>query len=49
LCLELTAEQKEYQMLAKKFSQEEIIPKAAHHDKTGEVGSIKIVQMNQLL
>ena len=36
IILELNAEQKEYQQLAKKFSQEEIIPKAAHHDKTGE-------------
>lgn len=33
---ELTNEQKEYQLLARKFAQEEIIPKAPHHDKTGE-------------
>jgi hypothetical protein len=35
---ELTNEQKEYQQLARKFAREEIIPKAAHHDRTGEVG-----------
>lgn len=33
---QLTAEQEEYQQLARKFCREEIIPKAAHHDKTGE-------------
>lgn len=33
---ELNDEQKEYQQLARKFAQEEIIPKAAYHDKTGE-------------
>lgn len=33
---ELTKEQQEYQQLARKFAQEEIIPVAAHHDKTGE-------------
>jgi acyl-CoA dehydrogenase len=33
---ELTDEQKEFRDLAKKFAQEEIIPNAAHHDKTGE-------------
>jgi len=33
---ELTPEQKEYQQLARKFALEEIIPVAAHHDKTGE-------------
>lgn len=32
----LTDEQREYQELARKFAQEEIIPKAAFHDKTGE-------------
>ncbi len=42
--LELTNEQKEYQLLARKFAREEIIPKAKHHDLTGEVRrySIKI-------
>jgi hypothetical protein len=35
--LELTNEQKEYQLLARKFAREEIIPKAKHHDLTGEV------------
>lgn len=33
---ELSNEQKEYQLLARKFALEEIIPKAPHHDKTGE-------------
>lgn len=33
---ELSAEQREYRDLARKFAAEEIIPKAAHHDKTGE-------------
>lgn len=33
---ELTNEQKEYQLLARKFAREEIIPKAKHHDLTGE-------------
>ena len=35
--LDLSSEQKEYQDLAKKFAREEIIPKAAEYDKTGEV------------
>lgn len=35
-CFELSPEQKEIQQLARKFAREEIIPKAAHHDKTGE-------------
>jgi len=33
---ELNDEQKEYKALARKFAAEEIIPVAAHHDKTGE-------------
>jgi len=33
---ELTEDQKDYQELARKFTAEEVIPKAAHHDKTGE-------------
>jgi len=33
---ELNDEQKEYQEVARKFAREEMIPKAAHHDKTGE-------------
>ena len=33
---ELTQEQKEIQQMARKFAREEIIPKAAHLDKTGE-------------
>ncbi|XP_033642762.1 medium-chain specific acyl-CoA dehydrogenase, mitochondrial-like [Asterias rubens] len=36
LAFELSDEQKEYQELARKFTKEEIIPKAAEHDKTGE-------------
>lgn len=34
--LTLTDEQREFQDLARKFTREEIIPKAPHHDKTGE-------------
>lgn len=33
---DLTDEQKEFRDLARKFTAEEIIPNAAHHDKTGE-------------
>jgi len=33
---ELSDEQKEFQQLARKFCREEIIPKAPHHDQTGE-------------
>jgi len=33
---DLTDEQKEFKDLAKKFTADEIIPNAAHHDKTGE-------------
>lgn len=33
---DLTPEQQEYKELAAKFAREEIIPKAAHYDKTGE-------------
>ncbi|KAL3247241.1 hypothetical protein MRX96_057176 [Rhipicephalus microplus] len=33
---ELSDEQKEYQNLARKFAREEILPKAAHYDRTGE-------------
>jgi acyl-CoA dehydrogenase len=36
LNFELTADQLAFRDLAKKFAQEEIIPKAAHHDLTGE-------------
>src|ERR1043165_8547417 len=32
----LTEEQQSYQELARKFSREEIMPKAAYHDQTGE-------------
>ena len=32
----LSADQKQLQEMARKFAKEEIIPKAAHHDKTGE-------------
>ena len=34
--LSLSEEQKQLQELARKFAKEEIIPKAAHHDETGE-------------
>lgn len=33
---EYSAEQKEFRDLARKFAREEVLPKAAHHDKTGE-------------
>jgi acyl-CoA dehydrogenase len=36
LSFELSDDQKELKELAKKFTQAEIIPKAAHHDQTGE-------------
>ena len=32
----LSDEQKQLQELARKFTKEEVIPKAAHHDETGE-------------
>lgn len=35
---ELNEEQQAYQDMARKFAVEEIIPKAAYHDQTGEVG-----------
>lgn len=35
-CFELSEEQREYQNLARKFAREEVLPKAAHHDRTGE-------------
>lgn len=35
-CFELSPEQSEFQQLARKFAREEIMPVAAHHDKTGE-------------
>lgn len=34
--MSLTDEQREMQDLARKFTREEIIPKAQHHDETGE-------------
>lgn len=34
---DLTTQQLEFQELARKFTAEEIIPVAAHHDQTGEV------------
>ena len=37
LNLELTNEQREIQEVARKFTRDEIIPKATHHDQTGEV------------
>jgi acyl-CoA dehydrogenase len=36
LNFELTDEQKAIQQMARKFTQEEVIPKAVHHDRTGE-------------
>eukprot|EP01098_Paradermamoeba_levis_P013484 TRINITY_DN6158_c0_g1_i2.p1 TRINITY_DN6158_c0_g1~~TRINITY_DN6158_c0_g1_i2.p1 ORF type:complete len:428 (-),score=139.60 TRINITY_DN6158_c0_g1_i2:21-1304(-) len=33
---DLSPQQLEFQELAKKFTQEEVIPKAVHHDRTGE-------------
>lgn len=36
LCFDLSEEQLEFQALARKFAKDEIIPKAAHHDRTGE-------------
>lgn len=34
---ELSDEEKEFKELARKFTEDEIMPVAAHHDKTGEV------------
>lgn len=36
ISFELSDEQKEFQNVARKFTREEIIPNAPHHDKTGE-------------
>jgi len=36
VAFELNETQKEFQELARKFAEDEIIPKAAHHDRTGE-------------
>jgi len=36
MSFELTEEQRAYQQLARKFAQEEVIDRAAHHDVTGE-------------
>jgi acyl-CoA dehydrogenase len=36
LISELTPEQREVQELARKFAREDVIPVAAHHDRTGE-------------
>jgi len=41
---ELSGEQKEIQQLARKFTKEEIIPNAAHYDKTGEVKKYEIIK-----
>jgi len=35
-CFELSPEQQEFQQTARKFVREEVIPVAAHHDRTGE-------------
>ena len=34
---ELSPEQKEYQETARKFAREEVVPRAAEYDRTGEV------------
>lgn len=44
---ELSAEQKEMQQLARKFTKEEIIPNAPHYDKTGEVKTDEIDGQNE--
>ena len=44
-CLEFTNEQREIQQLAQKFTQDEIIPKAAYHDQTGEVTDLCIIMV----
>ncbi|CAF1095908.1 unnamed protein product [Rotaria sordida] len=44
LNFELTSEQKEIQLLARKFTKEEIIPNAAHYDKTGEDAAAKVIR-----
>jgi len=36
-CAEFTDEQREIQQVARRFAKDEIIPKAAYHDQTGEV------------
>lgn len=36
ISFDLSDEQKEFQEVARKFTREEIIPNAAHYDKTGE-------------
>ena len=36
-CAEFTDEQREMQQVVRKFVQDEVIPKAAYHDQTGEV------------
>jgi hypothetical protein len=41
----LSADQKEMQQLARKFAKEEIIPNAAHYDKTGEVKKNEIIHV----
>jgi len=41
-CAELTDEQKEMQQVVRKFTRDEIIPKAAYHDQTGEVTKLII-------
>ncbi len=33
------------QQLARKFTKEEIIPNAAHYDRTGEVNKYEIIQL----
>ena len=40
---ELSPEQKEFQETARKFAREEIVPKAAEYDRTGEVLLLTVV------
>jgi acyl-CoA dehydrogenase len=37
LCTALTEEQQSYKEMARKFAREEILPKAAEYDRSGEV------------
>lgn len=45
---ELSSDQYEIQQLARKFAREEILPVAAHHDKTGEFPSEIVKKAHQL-
>ncbi len=45
---ELSPEQEEMQQLARKFAKEEIIPQAAHFDKTGEVENRNLLKKSEI-